>query len=103
MFDVGGGELLLIVLAILLLFGPKKIPELMQALGKGMRQFRKAQAEFQSQFNEIKSDIEQSAKVATNEVKSVKTAVESGFVPYKPEENTQINNSTQSVIDIDSE
>lgn len=57
MFDVGGGELILILLAILLLFGPKKIPELSQMLGKGIREFRKAQSQLQSQLNDIKSEM----------------------------------------------
>lgn len=57
MFDVGGGELLLIVLAILLLFGPQKLPEVAQTIGKGMRKVKQAQAQFQSQLNEIQNEI----------------------------------------------
>ncbi len=58
MFDVGGGELILVVLAVLLLFGPKKLPEIAQMVGKGMQQVRKAQAQFQEQINEIKTELE---------------------------------------------
>jgi sec-independent protein translocase protein TatA len=36
----GGWEILLIVLALLLLFGGRKIPELMKGLGKGIREFK---------------------------------------------------------------
>ncbi len=57
MFDVGGGELILVVLAVLLLFGPKKLPEIAQMVGKGMQQVRKAQAQFQVQINEIKTEL----------------------------------------------
>jgi len=32
MFDIGGGELIVIILAVILLFGPKKIPEIMSNL-----------------------------------------------------------------------
>lgn len=39
---LGGGEILLIVLALLLMFGGKKIPELMKGLGKGMKEFKDA-------------------------------------------------------------
>ena len=46
MFDIGGGELLMIVLFILIFFGPKKLPELAQSFGRGMREFKKAQREF---------------------------------------------------------
>lgn len=37
---LGGMEIALIVLALLLLFGGKKIPELMRGLGKGMKEFK---------------------------------------------------------------
>ena len=38
----GGPEMILIVLALLLLFGGRKIPELMKGLGQGMKEFKKA-------------------------------------------------------------
>lgn len=40
MFGLGGSELLVIMLVVLLLFGGKKIPELMRGLGKGVRSFK---------------------------------------------------------------
>ena len=39
---LGTGEIIMIVLVILLLFGAKKIPELAQGLGKGMKEFKKS-------------------------------------------------------------
>jgi sec-independent protein translocase protein TatA len=43
MFDnMGFGEMLIIVLVVLVLFGAKKIPDLAQGLGKGIREFKKA-------------------------------------------------------------
>ncbi len=70
MFDVGGGELLLIILAIIVLFGPKKIPEVMKMVNQGMQKVRKAQSEIQSQINnfqdEIKSTIETPYKNSDN-------------------------------------
>ena len=48
--NVGAGELLIIVLVILILFGSKKIPELAQGIGKGMREFKKA-------INDVQEDI----------------------------------------------
>jgi len=38
--SLGTGEIIIIVLAILLLFGGKKIPELMKGLGKGIKNFK---------------------------------------------------------------
>jgi len=44
---LGGQELIVIALALLLLFGGKKIPELMRGLGKGIREFKDASSEDQ--------------------------------------------------------
>jgi sec-independent protein translocase protein TatA len=52
----GGSEWILIVIAVLVLFGGKKIPEFMKGLGKGMREFNDAKnnvkQEFESGLNE---------------------------------------------------
>ncbi len=45
MFSPGPVEIIIIVLVILLLFGGRKIPELMRGLGKGMKEFKNAQKE----------------------------------------------------------
>jgi len=45
LFSFGGPEIILITLAILLLFGGKKIPELMKGLGKGISEFKKGKNE----------------------------------------------------------
>lgn len=42
---LGMGEILLILAVVLLMFGPKKLPQLGEALGKGIRSFRKATTE----------------------------------------------------------
>lgn len=56
MFDLGAGELVLIVFVVLILFGPKKLPELAQSLGRGMREFKRAQREFTEQINQAVND-----------------------------------------------
>ncbi len=45
LFSPGPTEIILIILALLLLFGGRKIPELMRGLGKGMKEFKNAQKE----------------------------------------------------------
>ena len=45
LFTMGGTEWLLIALVVLLLFGGKKIPELMKGLGKGVSEFKKGKEE----------------------------------------------------------
>ncbi|NLR62074.1 sec-independent protein translocase protein TatA [Chitinophaga polysaccharea] len=50
--DIGMSELLLIAVVVLLLFGGKKIPELMRGLGKGIREFNDAK-------NNVRQEIEE--------------------------------------------
>jgi len=46
--SLGGAELLLILVLALLLFGPRKLPEIGRTIGRGMSEFRKATSEFKS-------------------------------------------------------
>lgn len=48
MLDIGFQELILILVIALLVFGPRKLPELGRALGRAMREFRRASDEFRS-------------------------------------------------------
>ncbi|MCD6214992.1 MAG: twin-arginine translocase subunit TatB, partial [Candidatus Desulfofervidus sp.] len=45
MFGIGMQELLIILVIALIVLGPKRLPEIARALGKGMREFRKASQE----------------------------------------------------------
>lgn len=54
MFGLGMPEILLIALVVLLLFGGKKIPELMKGLGKGVKSFKDGMNEM---TDELKKDI----------------------------------------------
>ncbi|MES2731650.1 MAG: twin-arginine translocase TatA/TatE family subunit [Bacteroidota bacterium] len=55
--SLGGSEMFLIFLAILLLFGAKKIPELARGLGKGIREFKDASREIKDELEEgLKED-----------------------------------------------
>jgi sec-independent protein translocase protein TatA len=58
LFSLGPAEIILIVAIVLLLFGGRKIPELMRGLGQGMREFKKASkgdAEDQGDKNTIEN------------------------------------------------
>ena len=51
--SLGFGEILLILLIVLLLFGAKRLPELARGLGQGMREFRKATTEIQDEIESV--------------------------------------------------
>lgn len=53
---IGGSEWILIVVVIVLLFGGKKIPELMRGLGNGIKEFKSATKEDQPQSAEKKEE-----------------------------------------------
>jgi sec-independent protein translocase protein TatA len=58
--NLGAGEIILILLVILLLFGAKKIPELARGIGKGMSEFKKGLKDVE---DEIKSADKESKKI----------------------------------------
>ena len=49
--NIGTPEIIIILIVILIFFGAKKIPELAQGLGKGLREFRKAAKDIQEDVN----------------------------------------------------
>jgi sec-independent protein translocase protein TatA len=52
LFSIGGYEWLVILFAVLLLFGGRKIPELMRGLGQGIREFNRARANVEHELKE---------------------------------------------------
>lgn len=56
LFALGTGEIILIALVVLLIFGGKKIPELMRGLGKGVSQFKKGIKDIDEEINDTTGD-----------------------------------------------
>ena len=50
MFGLGGGEMAVVLLLVLLVFGPSQIPKMARGLGQAMREFRKAQREISDEI-----------------------------------------------------
>lgn len=55
--NLGGQEMIIIFVVILLLFGAKKIPELARGLGKSMGEFKKAREEFEREITRAEDDV----------------------------------------------
>ena len=60
--NFGTGEIIAIVLVILLLFGGRKIPELMRGLGKGVKSFKQGMNEVEDELKKPLEDLEKSDK-----------------------------------------
>ena len=64
--SLGWNEILLILLVVLLLFGGKKIPELMRGMGKGIREFNDAKSNVRKEIEEGISEKEHAAATASH-------------------------------------
>lgn len=53
---IGGSEIIVIALIVLVLFGGKKIPELMKGLGKGVKEYKKAMNGIEEEVNNLKAE-----------------------------------------------
>ena len=61
MFGLGGQEIGLLFLIILLIFGPSQIPKMARGLGQAIREFRKAQREITDEINREETPAEKEA------------------------------------------
>lgn len=61
-FGIGLPEMAVIMVLALLVFGPKKLPEIGRTLGKAMRSFQDASKEFETEFKREAEQLEQAVK-----------------------------------------
>lgn len=95
MFDIGGGEVLLILVVVLLMFGPKKIPEVMASVGKGIRQFRQAQDQLKQQLRDMSAEIEQSSDAAPATKRTFSVVASHGDEEPQPEQQETGSNDDE--------
>ena len=87
--SLGGGELLVILLFVLMFFGSKNIPSLARGLGKGIREFKDAMNGVQSEIKQGMYEIEKQANVDAQQTKTPSvpeqlTTTESQPLPTEP-------------------
>jgi sec-independent protein translocase protein TatA len=58
MFGLGGSEIAVILIIVIILFGGKKIPELMRGLGQGIKEFNNAKANIETEVKQNMKEIE---------------------------------------------
>ena len=85
MFGIGMPELLLILAVALIVLGPKKLPELARALGKGMAEFRRATDELKDEFHHMERDLDDTSPTGTAKDDPL---MEHASAPTHPPEST---------------
>ena len=88
--NLGMGELLVILVVVLLLFGSKKIPEIAQGLGKGIREFKKSVKEVEEQITLPDKDINDLKK----SVKEIKDQITGSINIDSDKDKTDSNSKT---------
>jgi TatA/E family protein of Tat protein translocase len=76
MFGIGMPELLLILGLALIVLGPKKLPELARALGKGMAEFRRATDELKDEFRQMEREIDDSSSEVSKDEPVIESRIE---------------------------
>ena len=74
-FGIGLPEMAVIMAVALLIFGPKKLPEIGRSMGKAMRSFQEASKEFETEFKREAEQLEQTVKTTAKlEPKQIEAA-----------------------------
>jgi sec-independent protein translocase protein TatA len=72
LFGISGGEIIVVLLLILILFGPKKIPEIARTIGKGMNEIKKVQRDINAEINRYSREIDNPAQQIKEDIEGFK-------------------------------
>lgn len=76
MFGIGMPELLVILAIALIVLGPRKLPEIARALGKGIAEFRRATDELKEELRHVEQEVESSAEATSKDEPSLEQRAE---------------------------
>ncbi len=85
MFGIGMPELMVIMVVALVVLGPKRLPEIARALGKGLAEFRRATADVSEELRKAQRAIEEEARAAEAAARRTAAAKQAAAV-VKPAE-----------------
>jgi|YelNatPaOPRAMG01_1025707.scaffolds.fasta_scaffold00013_77 twin arginine-targeting protein translocase, TatA/E family len=85
--NIGFGELVLILLVIIIFFGPKRIPDIAQSIGKGIREFKKAMRDVQDEIDKTVKEEPRKEGVQQKQIEPPSSAQEI---------NTTVNENTDT-------
>jgi sec-independent protein translocase protein TatA len=86
--NIGGQELILLLIIVLVLFGAKKLPELARGMGQAIKEFQKAKDEFSDELHSAgKTDV--AAKPAASTVPTL-PKIENGDGAVRPQANQSV-------------
>lgn len=83
MFGLGLPELIVIFVIALIVFGPKKLPDLGRSIGRAMAEFKKASQEFQETVQAEMKEVEKTAQI--DEIKKIGQEITQGEAAKTPE------------------
>lgn len=95
--NLGGGEVFLIVLVVIMLFGSDKLPELVKGLGKGIREINDAKNQIQNEIQKSTSGVREEFEKHTIEIKNSTGGIKEEFVKHTTEIQTEIEKVGLSV------
>lgn len=93
--DVSGGELLVIMLVVFLVFGPEKMPEMARKAGRLMNQMKKASSDLTREFKKETSVLQNEITAVQSKVKDQVESVNREFNRTKAQVNSELNSETK--------
>ncbi|QTN38847.1 twin-arginine translocase TatA/TatE family subunit [Cryomorphaceae bacterium] len=94
-FNFGGGEIFIILMVFILLFGAKRIPEVARALGKGMREIRNATNDIQREIKDATGDSTNLGRQVEERIRQQTRDIEGAISRTSPRAQKPASNSDE--------